>query len=179
MRFLKRLAIGLVLLAAAFATVVWFQPDDYRLTRSALIAAPAATIFPHVNDLHQWEDWSPWAKVDPNAKVTYAGAPKGPGAVFSWDGNDKVGAGTMTITDSRPNDLVRIKTDFVKPFAGTSYTEFVFAQSGNQTSVIWTMTGTQSFIGKAMCLVMNMETMLGPDFEKGLAQLRRVSEGKR
>jgi uncharacterized protein YndB with AHSA1/START domain len=179
MRFLKRLGIGLVLLIAAFATVVWFQPDDYRLTRSTTIAAPAAMIFPHINDLHQWERWSPWAKADPNAKITFAGAPRGPGAVFSWEGNDKVGAGTMTITDSRPNDLVRIKTDFVKPFAGASYTEFVLAQTGEQTNVIWTMTGTHSFIAKAMCLVMSMETMLGPDFEKGLAQLKQVSERSR
>jgi hypothetical protein len=174
----KRLLIGLVLLIAAFATVVALQPDDYRLTRMTTIAAPAAAIFPHVNDLHRWEDWSPWAKVDPNARVTFGGAPAGPGAVFSWDGNDKVGAGTMTITDSRANDLVRIKTDFAKPFAGTSYTEFVFSQTGNQTDVIWTMTGTHSFIGKAMCLFMPMETMLGPDFEKGLAQMKRVVEAR-
>jgi uncharacterized protein YndB with AHSA1/START domain len=173
---LKRLLIGLLLLAAAFATVVWLQPDDYRLTRSTTIAAPAAAIFPHVNDLRRWDQWSPWAKADPNAKVTFAGAPAGEGAVFSWDGNDKSGVGTMTITDSRPNDLIRIKTDFVKPFSGTSFIEFVFAQTGDQTNVIWTMTGTHSFIGKAMCLVTSMETMLGLDFEKGLAQLKRVVE---
>jgi hypothetical protein len=173
---LKRLLVALVLLLAGLAIFVALQPDDYRLTRSTTIAAPAAAIFPHVNDLHRWEDWSPWAKVDPNAKVAFAGAPAGQGAVFTWDGNDKVGAGTMTITESRPSDLIRIKTDFVKPFAGTSKTEFVFSQMGGQTNVIWTMTGTHNFIGKAMCLVTSMERMLGPDFEKGLAQLKRVVE---
>jgi hypothetical protein len=175
---LRRLLIALVLLLAGLAIFVALQPDDYRLTRSITIAAPAAKIFPHVNDLHRWEDWSPWGKVDPNAKIAFAGAPAGQGAVFTWDGNDKVGAGTMTITQSRPNDLIRIKTDFVKPFAGTGNTEFVFSQMGDQTNVIWTMTGTHTFIGKAICLVMSMEQMLGPDFEKGLAQMKRVVEAR-
>ena len=178
MRFLKRLLVGLVLLVGAAAVVVWFQPDDYRLTRSAVIAAPAAKIFPHVNDLRQWEDWSPWAKLDPAAKVTFSGPQSGPGASFQWDGNDKVGAGTMTITESRPNERVATRTDFVKPFAGTSQSDFIFSQTGDQTNVIWTMTGKQNFIAKAICLVMNMEQTVGPDFEKGLAQLKRVSEGK-
>src|SRR5215510_11947903 len=103
MRFLKRLGIGLVLLLTAFLVVVWFQPDDYRLTRQTEIAAPAAAIFPYVNDLQKWEGWSPWAKLDPNAKVTFSGPQAGTGASFKWDGNDKVGAGTMTITESKPN----------------------------------------------------------------------------
>jgi len=178
MRFLKRLLVGLVLLVAAAVVVVWLQPDDYRLTRSTTIAAPAAEIFPHVNDLRQWEDWSPWAKLDPNAKVTFEGPPAGPGAVFHWSGNDKVGAGTMTITASRPNERVATRTDFAKPFEGTSHSEFIFSQIGDQTNVIWTMTGTHNFIGKAMCLIYSMEQMVGPDFEKGLVQLKQMSEGK-
>jgi hypothetical protein len=178
MRFLKRLAIGLVLLIAAFAVVVWFQPDDYRLTRTTVIAAPAAAVFAQVNDLKKWEDWSPWAKIDPNAKVTFSGPQSGEGASFKWDGNDKVGAGTMTITASKPNLRVATRTDFVKPFTGTSNSDFVFSENGGQTDVIWTMSGTHNFIGKAMCLVMSMENMLGPDFERGLAQLKQVAERK-
>jgi hypothetical protein len=178
MRFLKRLAVGLVLLIAAAAVVVWFQPDDYRLTRQIAIAAPAAQIFPHVNDLRQWEDWSPWAKLDPNAKMTFSGPQAGVGASFAWSGNDKVGAGTMTITESKPNDRIATRTDFVKPFEGSSNSDFVFSEQGGQTNVIWTMAGKQSFIGKAICLVMNMEKMLGPDFERGLAQLKAVAEKK-
>jgi hypothetical protein len=84
----------------------------------------------------------------------------------------------MTITESKPNTRVATRTDFVKPFEGTSHSDFVFSQAGGQTTVIWTMSGTHTFIGKAMCMVMSMETMLGPDFERGLAQLRQVSEGK-
>jgi hypothetical protein len=178
MRFMKRLLVGLVLLVAAFLAVVWFQPDDYRLTRQTAIAAPAAAIFPHVNDLKQWEDWSPWAKLDPAAKVTFSGPQSGVGASFQWDGNDKIGAGTMTITESKPNERIATRTDFVKPFAGTSNADFIFSESGGQTNVIWSMFGRQNFIGKAMCLFMSMEKMVGPDFERGLAALKRVSEGK-
>jgi hypothetical protein len=179
MRFLKRLLIGIVLLLIAAAVVVWFQPDDYRLTRSTVIAAPAAAIFPHVNDLRQWEDWSPWAKLDPAAKVTFAGPQAGAGASFKWDGNDKVGAGTMTITESKPNERVATRTDFIKPFEGTSRADFIFSQQGDQTNVIWTMTGKHNFISKAMCLVMSMERTVGPDFEKGLRQLKMVAERKK
>ena len=178
MRFLKRLAIGLVLLIAAFLVVVWFQPDDYRLTRQTVIAAPAAAIFAQVNDLQKWESWSPWAKLDPNAKVTFSGPDAGPGAAFRWDGNDKVGSGTMTITESKSNLRVATRTDFVKPFEGTSNSDFVFSEAGSQTNVIWTVTGKQNFIGKAICLFMSMEKTLGPDFERGLAQLKQVAEAK-
>jgi hypothetical protein len=178
MRFLRRLLIGLALLTAAFATVVALQPDDYRLTRQIVIAAPAAAIFPHVNDLRQWEDWSPWATRDPNARISFEGPLAGPGAMFHWSGNNKVGAGTMTITESKPNDRIATRTDFMKPFEGSSNSDFIFSQSGDQTNVIWTMSGRQNFIGKAICLVMSMEQTLGPDFERGLAQLKQVSEKK-
>jgi hypothetical protein len=140
--------------------------------------APAAEIYQRVNDLRQWEDWSPWAKLDPNAKVSFEGPPAGPGAMFHWSGNDKVGAGTMTITESKPNERVATRTDFMKPFEGTSDSEFIFSGRANQTNVIWTMTGRHDFIGKAMCLVMSMEKMLGPDFERGLMQLKMASERK-
>jgi Polyketide cyclase / dehydrase and lipid transport len=175
---LKRLLFGLLALVAAFLIVVWMQPDDYRLTRSTTIMAPAAEIFARVNDLRRWEDWSPWAKLDPNAKVSFEGPPAGPGAMFHWSGNDKVGAGTMTITASKPNERVATRTDFMKPFEGTNDSEFVFSGRADQTDVIWTMTGRHNFIGKAMCLVMSMEKMLGPDFERGLMQLKMASERK-
>jgi len=178
MRFLKRLLIGVVLLIAAFLVVVWFQPDDYRLTRSTVIAAPAARVFAQVNDLKKWDDWSPWAKLDPNARVTFAGPPSGPGATFTWDGNDKIGAGTMTITESKPNVRVATRSDFTRPFEGSSNADFVFSEAGGQTNVIWSMFGKQNFIGKTMCLFTSMEQTLGPDVEKGLAQLKQVSEGR-
>src|SRR6266446_5560430 len=176
MRFLKRLLIGLVLLLIAAAVVVWFQPDDYRLTRSTVIAAPAAAIFPHVNDLRQWEDWSPWAKLDPNAKVTFEGPPAGPGAVFAWAGNSQIGEGRMTLTQSRPAELIRIKLDFVQPMAGTSTAEFTFKPEGNRTAVTWAMFGHNNFVSRAICLFMNQDKMLGGYFEKGLENLKAVTE---
>jgi hypothetical protein len=178
MRFLKRLAIGLVLLLGAFLLVVWSQPDDYRLTRQTVIEAPATKVFEQVNDLRKWDDWSPWAKLDPNARVTFSGPQSGVGASFRWDGNDKVGAGTMVITESKPVTRVATRTDFTRPFAGSSHSDFVFSDKGGHTNVIWTMTGTQSFIGKMICLFTPMEKMLGPDFEKGLAALRDLAERK-
>jgi len=189
MRFLKRLAIGLALLLAAAMTVVWMQPDDYRVTRSTEIVAPLPAVFARVNDLRQWESWSPWAKLDPNAKITFTGPQAGVGASFAWDGNDKVGAGTMSIIESKTDERIATRTDFVKPFEGTSRSDFLFfddrgapdvpeSWQRGHTRVIWSMSGQQSFIGKAICLVMNMEKTLGPDFERGLAQLKQVSEAK-
>jgi uncharacterized protein YndB with AHSA1/START domain len=175
---LKKILAGFVALVTAFAFVVAMQPSEYRLARATTIAAPPADVFKHVNDLRAWDNWSPWAKLDPNAKVTFEGPAAGAGAVFKWSGNDKVGEGTMTITESRPNELVRLKTDFVKPFEGTSNSEFAFTPAGNQTQVTWTMYGTNNFIAKAICLFVSMEKMMGPEFEKGLAQMKRVVEGK-
>lgn len=176
MRFLKRLFVGVLLLIGAFLVVVWFQPDDYRLTRQTEIAAPAPAVFDQVNDLQKWDNWSPWAKLDPNAKITFSGPKAGAGASFAWDGNDKVGAGTMTITESKPVQRLATRTDFTRPFAGTSNSDFVFSEQGGRTNVIWSMFGTHNFMSKAICLVMSMEKMLGPDVEKGLAQLKQVAE---
>ena len=152
MRFLKRLVIGLALLAAAFATVVALQPDDYRLTRQIAIAAPAATIFPYVNDLRQWDEWSPWAKVDPNAKISFEGPLAGPGAMFHWSGNDKVGAGTMTIIESNSPSLIHMNLEFFRPMEGTNLTEFTFRPEMGGTNVTWKMSGKNGFIGKAFCM---------------------------
>src|SRR5207248_2982956 len=105
-------------------------------------------VFAQVNDFHNWEAWSPWAKLDPAVKNTFEGPPSGTGAVFKWSGNDKVGEGSMTITDSRPNELIKIKLEFIKPFADTSDVQFDFNSEGAQTVVIWTMTGHKNFIGK-------------------------------
>jgi hypothetical protein len=131
-----------------------------------------------VNDLHNWQAWSPWAKLDPQAKVTFEGAPAGQGAVFTWSGNDDVGEGRMTLAESRPNELIRIQVAFVRPFEGGNVSEFAFKPDGAQTAVTWTMSGRNGFIGKAMCLFVDMDKMLGGDMEKGLAQMKAVTEAK-
>jgi uncharacterized protein YndB with AHSA1/START domain len=173
---IKKILIGLVVILGVLAIVIALQPTDFRITRTATIAAPPATIFAQVNDFHQWDAWSPWAKLDPAMKTTFDGPAEGPGALYTWSGNNDVGEGRMTIAESHPSDLVRIKLEFLKPFAATNTTEFTFKPEGGQTLVTWTMTGTNNFPAKAFGLFMNMDKMVGGDFEKGLAQLKAVAE---
>lgn len=158
---------------AAFVVVAALQPDDYRYERSATINAPAAVVFEHVNDLQKWQTWSPWVRMEPEAKTSYEGPIAGPGAILKWDGN-KTGQGTMTITESRAPEFIQYRLDFIKPFAGTSHSEFNLKPEGNQTFVTWSMYGKNGFMGKVLSLVMNCEKMIGTEFEKGLANLNEV-----
>ena len=173
---LKKLLIALAVLVLGFIVVVALQPSDFRVERSARVAAPPAAVFAQVNDLRKWDAWSPWAKLDPNAKIAFEGPEGGTGAMMSWAGNDKVGEGKMTVVESRPDQAVKLKVDFVKPFEGTSNSEFGFKPEGDKTAVTWTMTAHHNFLEKAMCLVMNGKKMIGDDMEKGLAQLKSVAE---
>jgi len=180
---IKKVLLGavaiIVVLIAVFAVVVALQPSHYQVERSATMAAPPAAVFAQVNDFHKWEAWSPWAKIDPNMKQTYEGAPAGTGAIYSWAGNNDVGEGRMTITDSRPSELIKIKLEFIKPFAAVNATDFTFTPQGNQTAVKWTMSGEKNFLMKAFMLFGNMDKMVGDDFEKGLRQMKAVAEANK
>ncbi|HLY11943.1 MAG TPA: SRPBCC family protein [Planctomycetota bacterium] len=173
---LKKVLIGIVAVVAIFLVVVAMQPSEFTVTRSASIAAPASSVFPYVNDLHQWEKWSPWEKVDPAMKKTYEGPGSGLNASYGWAGNHEVGEGRMTITESKPNELVRMKLEFFKPMQGTNDVTFSFKQDGAQTGVTWTMSGPKSFVSKAVCMFMNMDKMVGGMFEKGLSDLKASAE---
>ena len=173
---IKKILVSLALILVVLAVVVALQPADFRINRSTTIAAPAADVFAQVNDFRKWEAWSPWARLDPSMKVAYDGPAKGLGTIYTWSGNNKVGQGRMTIMESRPDDLIRIELEFLKPMAATNLAEFTFKPEGNQTVVNWTMTGTNNFFGKAFGLVMNMDKMVGGDFEKGLAQMKALLE---
>jgi hypothetical protein len=173
---LKKILIALAIIVVVLAVIVALQPEEFRVVRSATIAAPAQTVFPQVNDFHNWEKWSPWAKLDPAMKRSYEGAPAGIGAVTTWVGNKDVGEGRMTITESRPSELIGIKLEFMKPFKATNTAEFIFKPAGDQTNVTWSMAGENNFMAKAFGLVMNMDKMIGDDFEKGLANLKSVAE---
>ncbi|HUR45808.1 MAG TPA: SRPBCC family protein [Candidatus Saccharimonadales bacterium] len=173
---IKKILIILGVIIVIFIVIVALQPADFRVVRSASMTAPAPAVFAQVNDFHNWDAWSPWAKLDPNMKTTFEGPPAGPGAIYSWTGDRKVGAGRMAITESKPAELVRIKLDFLKPFEASNVTEFSFKPDGNNTSVTWSMTGRNNFMAKAFCLFMNMDKMVGGDFEKGLAQMKKVVE---
>ena len=120
---LKKILIALAVIVVVFVGVVAMQPAEFRVTRTTTIAAPAPAVFAQVNDFHKWTAWNPWAKLDPAMKHTYEGAPAGSGAIYAWAGNGEVGEGRMTLTESRPSDLIRIKLEFLKPFAGTSIAE--------------------------------------------------------
>lgn len=174
----RTILIGAVAVVAILAVVIQLQPEDYRVERSALINADAAIIFPHVNDLQLWNAWSPFAKMDPDAAVSFSGPQAGQDAAMSWK-SDITGAGTMTVIESVPNDHVTFRLDFTKPLAGTAEAQFTFEPQGTQgTNVTWAMYGKNDFIGKAMSLVMDCEAMMGPEFEKGLASLKQVAEAQ-
>lgn len=175
---LKYILIIPAVLALIFLTVVAVQSPEFRVQRSAVVNAPVATVFAQVNDLHHWELWSPWAKLDPQMKTTYEGEPSGIGAVYTWSGNNNVGEGRTTITGSISNELVQMRLDFLRPFAGTNNVAFTFEPAGEQTKVTWTMTGQKNFIAKAMGLFMDCEKMCGGQFEKGLSNLKEVTEVK-
>lgn len=175
---LKNLLIGFVSAMSAFLTYVWMQPAAYSVARSTTIAAPPAAVFPHVNDLKKFDAWSPWAKKDPSARVAYSAVTAGEGASFAWSGNKEVGEGKMTIVESRPNERVAMRLEFVKPFTGTSGAALALQPAGEGTSVTWTLSGENAFFERAamMMLGVKMEEMIGADYEKGLANLKAVVE---
>jgi hypothetical protein len=165
-------AVGVLI--AGFCVVVALQPSDYRVTRSAELPAAPAAVFPHVNELRKWPAWSPWAKKDPDAKNTFEGPSSGTGSIFRWAGNREVGKGSMTITESKANELVRMRLDFIEPFPGTSDVEFALKPKEAGTTLSWTITGRHDFTGKAVCLFMDMDAMIGGDFETGLQNLKEI-----
>jgi hypothetical protein len=176
---LKKTLIVLLILIVGFVIVVALQPADFRVERSATIAAPASDVFAQVNDFHKWSAWSPWEKLDPGMQRTFEGPPSGAGATYAWKGNKEVGEGRMTITQSKPNELVQIRLEFIKPFAATNTTEFTFKPQGNQTVVNWAMFGQNNFMAKAFHLFCDMDKMVGKDFEKGLVQMKAAAEAKK
>ncbi len=178
---LKKIAIiiagVLVVAVGAVLAIAAGKPDVLHVERSALISAPPATIFPIVNDLHRWTEWSPYEEKDPKMKRTFSGADKGKGAVYTWDGNDEVGSGRMEIAEVTEPSKISINLHFIKPFEGDNLSEFTFVPEGDATKVTWSMTGESKFLCKVMQVFMNMDDMCGNDFAKGLAKLKTVAEG--
>jgi hypothetical protein len=172
--------VGFVVLAvvAVLAIVIATRPATYRISRTETAQAPPGTVYAQVADFHRWKAWSPWEGLDPNMQTSYAGADGAPGATYAWKGNDSVGEGRMTILEARSGERVGIRLEFLKPFASTATTRFDFAPEGAGTKVTWTMEGHNDFAGKAFGMVMNMDKMVGGDFERGLAQLKSVAEAE-
>jgi uncharacterized protein YndB with AHSA1/START domain len=163
--------IGIIALIAAT------KPDEWTIQRQEAIPGAPAKVFAYMDDLHKFNEWSPWAKLDPAIKLTYAGPASGSGANCSWEGNGKVGVGKMTITESRPNELVRYRFDFYKPLKCTNTHEFTLKPEGSQTLVTWTAKGNAPFVFKLMLVFASADRMMGDNFERGLANLKAVVSG--
>lgn len=168
--------LALVIIGILLFVIIVGRPDEFKVVRSATMAASPARVFEQVNDFHKWDAWSPWAKLDPACKNTFSGAAAGKDAGFAWDGNNKVGAGRMTITESQSPELIRINLEFLRPFKSTNTTEFTFKPQGSQTLVTWSMTGKNNFMSKVFGLFVDCDTMVGKDFEKGLTSMKAITE---
>ncbi len=154
------------------------KPDRYAYSRSIVIDAAPAAVFQHVNDLRAWGAWSPWIRLDPAAKMTFSGPAAGTGASTAWDGNSKVGAGSMTISDSVTPSRINIHLVFVRPMKGVSDVTFNFDPEQQGTRVTWSMAGENTFPGKVLSLFIDCEKMIGDQYEKGLANLKAVVESQ-
>jgi hypothetical protein len=170
--------VGAVVVVAIVAILIYAstKPDSFRVERSTAMNAPPEKIFPYLDGLKRWTEWSPYEGRDPEMKRTYSGAESGKGAVYEWDGNNNVGKGRMEITDSRPPNTVVIKLDFLKPFEGHNTGELTVEPKGGQTIVTWAMYGPSTFMTKLIGTFMDMDDMIGRDFAAGLAKLKTVVE---
>ena len=169
---------AIVVALAVVLSLAAMRPDDFRVQRATRVHAPAEQVFAAINDFHRWSAWSPWERMDPAMKRSFSGADRGKGAVYAWEGNSKVGAGRMEITDSSSPSLIRIKLDFIRPFEGHNTAEFTLAPGDDATDVRWAMLGRSPFVAKVMGLFVSMDRMIGKDFEAGLANLKRLAEGE-
>lgn len=182
---LKKLGFALAVLLLGCVVFIAFRPAQFRVARSATIAAPAAIVYPLLSDFHAWDAWSPWSKLDPDMTRTFSGAARGKGAVYEWSGNDQVGKGRMEIVDTRENAQVTIDLHFITPFEASNTTVFSIADrpadlskgGANAVDVTWAMSGRNGFVAKAFGLFMDVDALVGKDFEQGLANLKKVAEG--
>ncbi|MEQ1686097.1 MAG: SRPBCC family protein [Burkholderiaceae bacterium] len=172
----KTIAIVVVVLIAGVLVFATTRPDSFRVERSVTIKAPPEKIYPYFDDFNRWAVWSPWEKLDPAMKRTFSGAPTGKGSVYAWQGNSKVGEGRMEILESSPSSKLLIKLDFIKPFEGHNTAEYTLTSSGDSTRVTWSMYGPSTFVTKLMGVFVSMDSMIGKDFEAGLANLKAAAE---
>ncbi len=177
---LKTIAvIAVVLPVVGIAAVLAYaatKPDTFRVQRATSIKAPPEKIFPLINDFDHWGSWSPYEKKDPAMKRTRSGAANGKGAVYEWEGDKNVGTGRMEIADTSPPSKIVIKLDFIKPFEGHNIAEFTMVPQGGSTNVTWAMHGPMPYFAKIIHVIFNMDSMVGKDFETGLANLKTLTE---
>jgi len=172
----KKIALVALVLVVAVLAYAATRPDTLHVQRSGSVKAPPEAIFPLISDFHRWSSWSPYEKRDPAMKRTYGGAAQGKGAVYEWQGNSEVGQGRMEITDASDPSRITIKLDFIKPFEGHNVAEFALVPQDGATNVTWSMDGPSPYIGKLIGVFVNMDRMIGNDFEAGLANLKAIAE---
>lgn len=175
---LKKIGIGLGVIILIIAVMAFMQPDTYSVTRTATVGAPPAVVHAMASDFNEWKKWSPWEKLDPAMQRTISEPSSGVGATYAWSGNSQAGSGDMAIKESVPGEKVGIDLHFIKPFESKTYTEFSFKPVGDSTAVTWTMSGPNEAISKVMGVFISMDKMIGGDFERGLAQLKELSEAE-
>jgi uncharacterized protein YndB with AHSA1/START domain len=175
---IKTIAVTIVVAIAGLLLYAASKPDTFRVQRSVSIKAPPEKIFALIQDFHQWGAWSPWEKMDPELKRTYSGPASGKGAVYEWQGNSKVGQGRMEITDAQAPRKLAIKLDFLKPFEAHNTAVFTMVPKGNATEVTWTMDGPVPYPAKVMHVFFDMDSLVGKDFETGLANLKSIAENQ-
>ena len=173
---LRPVLIGLAAAVLLFVLVVATRSPTFHVERSIAMAAPPERVFPHVNDLHAWNAWSPWEKIDPQMQRTFSGAPAGVGAAYAWAGNGDVGEGRMTITQSTPSSQIVMRLEFLRPFAATNTATFTFLPTPSGTTLTWAMDGPKNFFAKALHMFIDMDEMVGGSFEQGLAALKTIAE---
>ncbi len=173
---LKKILLGVGALVLVLLAVVANRPDTYHVERSTTINAPAEAVFAVVGDLKNWPSWSPWEKRDPGMRKTFSTDTTAPGATLEWQGNKDVGKGKMTIVGSNPPSLIQLQLEFLEPFASTARATYEMKPAGAGVNFTWSMDGENNFVGKAFSMFMDMDKMIGGDFEQGLANLKRVVE---
>ncbi|CAN5316325.1 K(+)-transporting ATPase subunit F [soil metagenome] len=178
MTVLMYIVIALAVLIAIILIAAAMRPDTFSVQRSIEIDAPAEKIFPLINDYQHWASWSPYEKVDPAMRRTYSGAPSGKGSVYEWRGNKSVGHGRMEIIDTTPPSKVVIKLDFFTPFEAHNTAEFTMQPKGNATNVTWAMHGPAPYMAKIMHMFMNIDRMVGGQFQQGLTSMKSVAESR-
>lgn len=172
---LKKIGLVVVALVAALLLYAATRPNTFSVERRIVIHAPSQKIHPLIVDFHRWADWSPWEKRDPAMQRTFSGPPAGVGAIYGWQGNKEVGSGRMEVMTAAP-DKVSIKLDFIEPFEGHNTADFILEPKGDDTEVRWVMSGPAPFVSKLMSVFVSMDSMIGKDFEAGLAQLKLAAE---
>jgi uncharacterized protein YndB with AHSA1/START domain len=173
------IGVGALVAIGGFLAFASTRPDSFRVERTTTIDAPPERVFQLVADFHRWPEWSPWEKIDPQMTRTHRGPEQGVGASYAWEGNKKVGSGSMEILEAEPPRRLRIRLDFLRPFEAHNTTDFAFEPQGTGTRVTWAMHGPANFMTKVMCVFTTMDAMVGKDFEKGLATMKEVAEGHR